>query len=55
MFATAPGTELVVTATVAARPAPVYVFGELFTASVAVGVALLIWIVAGGAAACACL
>ncbi len=40
IFATAPGTELALIPTVAAFGFPSYVTGELFTASVAVGVAL---------------
>ena len=41
MFATDPGTELVLIETVSAWPEPLKVWGELLTASVAVGVALL--------------
>src|SRR5437870_13912843 len=40
MFATEPGTELVVTVTEAACPEPLYDCGELLTARVAVTVAL---------------
>ena len=42
MLLTLPGTELVLMPTVAACAEPVYVTGELLTASVAVGVALAI-------------